>query len=183
MSFTCKVIVTILRHQMSWGMTSHVYCIIDNDTYRVALPSDRMHHWQVGHESPECITLDNTHLHCNYDQCCHQYGCGNPSHPQAPVTIIAMYISFLIWPQVVGSLSCVCLTSGHFFGCLLVSGGVNLSGSLSRGESSSLSLLIFGTRGPWGLTNHYGTHTGCSASSGKPQACPQLHIANEQWHI
>jgi hypothetical protein len=45
MSFTCKAIVTILRHQMSWGMTSRVHCIISKDSYRVALPSDRMHHW------------------------------------------------------------------------------------------------------------------------------------------
>jgi hypothetical protein len=57
---------------------------------------------------------------------------------------------FLIWPQVGGSLSCICLTSSHFLGCPLVS-GVSLSGSQSQGESSSLSLLIFGTRGPMRL--------------------------------
>jgi hypothetical protein len=27
-----------------------------------------------------------------------------------------------------------------------------------------------------------GTHTECSASSGKAQTCPWPHIANEQWH-
>jgi hypothetical protein len=51
--------------------------------YRVALPSDRMHHWWVGHESPVCIALDSTHLYCDYDQCHQQCGCEIPSHPKA----------------------------------------------------------------------------------------------------
>jgi hypothetical protein len=64
-------------------MTSHVHHIIAKDRYRVALPSDRMHHWQVGHENLVCITLDNTHLNCNHDQCYQQCDCGILSHPQA----------------------------------------------------------------------------------------------------
>jgi hypothetical protein len=64
-------------------MTSHVHSIISKDRYRVALLSDSMHHWQVGKESPVCITLGNTHLYCNYDQCLQQCAHGIPSHPQA----------------------------------------------------------------------------------------------------
>jgi hypothetical protein len=124
---------------MSWGMTSHVHCIIGKDRYRVALPSDRRHHWRAGHESPVCIALDNTHLYCDYDQCRQQCGCGIPSQPQA-----TSYHCHHV--QVGGSLSRVCLASGCFLGHPLVSGGVSLSGSLSQGESSSLGLLIFGTR-------------------------------------
>jgi hypothetical protein len=80
---------------------------------------------------------------------------GFPAIPRLPVTITTMSISFLIWPQVGGSLSHVCLTSSHFLSHPLFGGGVSLSGSLSWGESSSLSLLMFGTRGsmrldkPW----------------------------------
>jgi hypothetical protein len=72
---------------------------------------------------------------------------GFPAIPRVPFTIVAMSISFLIWPQVGGSLSCICLGSGHFLGRPLISGGVSLSGSLSWGESSRLNLLIFRIRG------------------------------------
>jgi hypothetical protein len=101
---------------------------------------------------------------------------GFPAILRLPVTIIAISIHFSIWPQVGGSLSRICLTSSCFLGHPLVSGGVSLSGSLSRGESSSLSLLIFGTRRSLRLDKHNGTHTGCSASSGKTQVCLQPHI-------
>jgi hypothetical protein len=79
MSFICEAIVTILRHQMSWGMTCLVHHIISKDRYRMALPNDRMHHWQFGHKSPVCLALDNSYLY--YDQCCQQCICGIPSYP------------------------------------------------------------------------------------------------------
>jgi hypothetical protein len=105
---------------------------------------------------------------------------GFPAIPRIPVTIIAMSTSFLIWPQVGGSLSCICLTSSHFLGCLLVSGGVSLSGSLSWDKSSVSASSSLGPGDPWGLTNHDGAHTGCSAPSGKTQTCPGPHMA-KQW--
>jgi hypothetical protein len=74
-------------------------------------------------------------------------GLGFPAIPRLLVTIVVMSISFFIWPQVGGLPFCVYLTSSHFLGHPLVSGRVSLSGSLFWGESSSLSLLIFGTRG------------------------------------
>jgi hypothetical protein len=101
-----------------------------------------MHRWQAGHESPVCIALDNTHLYCDYDQCYQQCGCEIPQitgyHHRHVLDLI----------QVGGSLSCICLSDGCLLGHPLVSEGVSLSGSLSQGESSNLSLLIFGTRGP-----------------------------------
>jgi hypothetical protein len=78
-----------------------------------------------------------------------------PATPRLLVIIFAMSISFLNWPQVGGSLSRVCLACSHFLGYPLVNGWVSLRSSLSWGESSSLSLLIFRTRGsmrldkPW----------------------------------
>jgi hypothetical protein len=74
-------------------MTSHVHC---KDRYREALSSDRMHHWQVVHESPVCTMLDNTHLYCSYDQCPQQCAVGFQAIPRLLVAIIAMSISFLI---------------------------------------------------------------------------------------
>jgi hypothetical protein len=72
---------------------------------------------------------------------------GFPAIPRLLVTIVIMSISFFIWPQVGGPLFCVYLAGSCFLGHPLVGRGISLSVSLSWGESSSLSLLIFGTGG------------------------------------
>jgi hypothetical protein len=64
-----------------------------------------------------------------------------------PVSIVAMVTSFLLLPQVGGSLSHICLVGSCLLGRPLVGEGISLRGSLFWGKSSSLSLLIFGTRG------------------------------------
>jgi hypothetical protein len=177
-SFTCKAMVTILRHQMSWGMTSHVHHIVSKDRYRVALPSDGMHHWQTGHESPVCIALDNTHLYCNYDQCCQQCGCRIPSHTQATGYHHHHIYSFLnLTPG--GWLNVLCLSLQQPF-TWLPSGqwrrqpqwlpvlGLVFQSQLLHLQNQRMNL--------WGLTNCNGIHTGSSAPSGKTQACPRPHI-------
>jgi hypothetical protein len=70
--------------------------IIGKDRYRVALPSDRMHHWQVGHESPVCITLDTPTCIVIMTNAASNVAVGFPAIPKLLITIIAMSISFLI---------------------------------------------------------------------------------------
>jgi hypothetical protein len=83
----------------------------------------------------------------------------------------------VVWfdPRWGDSLSHICLASGHYLDCPLLGGGVSLSGSLSQGKSFSLT-LIFGTRGSMMLDKPWWPHTGCSAPSGKAQACPWPHM-------
>jgi hypothetical protein len=77
-------------------MPSYVHCIISKDRYKVAVPTDWMHHWWDGHESPVCITLDNTHLYYSYDQSSSTVAVGFPAISRLLVIIIIMSISFLI---------------------------------------------------------------------------------------
>jgi hypothetical protein len=79
---------------MSLGMISYVHHIISKDRYRVALPSDRINHWWVRHESqyalswttPTCIVI-MTNASSNV-------AVGFPAIPRQPVTIAAMSIHF-----------------------------------------------------------------------------------------
>jgi hypothetical protein len=144
-------------------MTSYVHCIISKDSYGVAHQMIRCTIGRLGMKvqcaspctTPTCIVI-MTNAASNV-------AVGFPAIPKLLVTIVIMSISFLIRPQVGGCVSHVCLTGGRLLGRPLVSGGISLSSSLSLGESSSLSLLIFGTRGSTRLGKPHGTHTGCSA--------------------
>jgi hypothetical protein len=55
-----------------------------------------MRHWQVGHESPVCITLDKPTCIVIMTNASNNVAVGFPAIPRLPVTIITMYISFLI---------------------------------------------------------------------------------------
>jgi hypothetical protein len=94
---------------------------------------------------------------------------GFPANPRLLVTIILTSISFFIWPQAGGSLFHIYLAGSHFLAALW---SVEESASAAPCPRASLPVSASSSSGPgspWGLTDCYGSHTGCSASSGKTQ--------------
>jgi hypothetical protein len=130
--------VSLVKIATGW-LCQIIVCIIGGPSMKVQCSSP----WKT----PTCIVI--------MTNATRNVAVGFPAILRLPVTIVTMSISFLIWPQVGGSLSCISLSAGCLLDHPLVGGGISLSYSLSWGESSTLSLLIFGTSGsmeldkPW----------------------------------